>query len=85
MALYSVSVIGLLFGGLWSHRAQAWILLGMSLVFLLHWIFLYLIRSIFPFKTMFTVGPLMLTEAIAGYILVFKLLESNDPPVSGNP
>jgi hypothetical protein len=78
IAFYSVIVLGLLFWVLWSHRNQPGFWPGMSLVFLLHWIFLYLIRSIFPFKAMFTVAPLMLIEAIAGIILVLRILESKE-------
>jgi hypothetical protein len=79
ITLYSAVVVGLLVWGLFSHRNEPGFWSGMSLVVLLHCIFLYLIRPVFPFTSMYSVVPFMLVEAIGGFIVVLRCLERKRP------
>ena len=75
---YSVSVLGLVLWGHWSRRNLRRFWEGFALVLLLHCFLMYSIRSIFPFKSVFTVVPLMLLEGTAAVTLILKLVEPED-------
>lgn len=72
--VYSLVAPGLLFMGLWSdrHRPRFWE--GMFCVCLLHSVFIFLIRTYFPFKTILTVIPIAVVEDIFFAIFMVKVL-----------
>jgi cytochrome bd-type quinol oxidase subunit 2 len=82
MLLYSITVIGLLLVGLWPHRHQSRFWPGMCLVLLLHGLILFLMRSIFPFKTILVVIPFLVIEGVVAFILMLKLLGDGKQPRS---
>lgn len=73
ITLYSVFVLLPLLLGLWKHRHQPRFWSGILLLFASHALFLFLIRSICPFRSILTIIPLILMEATIAFILMLKM------------
>jgi cytochrome bd-type quinol oxidase subunit 2 len=73
MVLYSVMVLGLLFLSFWSDRGRREFWKGIAFVVLLHAVFLLLIRSLFPFKTILIVLPMAITEGVVAATLFLRV------------
>lgn len=74
MALYTALVFGPLLLGMWPDRDRRGFLTGLSLMFLLHAILLYFIRSAFPFRTILVIIPMVVIEGIIMFVLMLKIL-----------
>jgi hypothetical protein len=74
MVLYSVIVLGLLFISFWSHRGRRKFWKGIALVALLHVVFLILMRSLFPFKTILIVLPMAIIEGVVAATLFLRVI-----------
>jgi hypothetical protein len=74
MVLYSVIVLGLLFISFWSDRGRQKFWKGIALVVLLHVVFLILIRSLLPFKTILIVFPMAITEGVVAATLFLRVI-----------
>jgi len=77
MMFFSLLSLGAVVIGLWSDRNRPRYLLGMCAVLLLHGAFLYLARSIFPFKTVLVIVPLAIVEAAVMFAIILKILGEN--------
>jgi threonine/homoserine efflux transporter RhtA len=84
MALYTFFVFGPLALALWSSRRQRNFWIGASLLIAAHAVVLYIIRSIFPFRSVLIVIPIALVEACALYLIMLKMIgtgeDSTDVP-----
>jgi threonine/homoserine efflux transporter RhtA len=84
MALYTFFVFGPLALALWSSRRQRNFWIGASLLIATHAVVLYIIRSIFPFRSVLIVIPIALVEACALYLIMLKMIgtgeDSTDVP-----
>jgi hypothetical protein len=78
IALFTFMVFGCLFLGLWPDRHRR--LWGTAILFALalHGIVLYLIRSMFPFRSILIIIPIALAEAVAMFTLILKILGDRD-------
>ncbi|HUX45576.1 MAG TPA: hypothetical protein VMV57_12570 [Terracidiphilus sp.] len=74
MALYTVIVFGPLFLGLWPARNRRIFWGMMSAAVVVHGLFLYMIRALFPFSTVLIVLPIALAEAAAIFVAMDKSL-----------
>ena len=72
MTFYSALILGLLLSGLWRDRNHPRFWKGILLIVVFHFIFLYLIRSMFPFRTVLAIVPVLIMEGIFGF--TFMLL-----------
>ncbi len=74
MVLYTIMVFGSLFLHFWSERNRRafWICISAALV--VHGLFLYVIRSIFPFRSVLIVVPIALVEASVIFVAIDKIL-----------
>ena len=78
MALYTVAVFGPLVLATWGDRHQRRFGTWMALAIILHCGVLYLIRSIFPFRTILSIIPLVLIEFVILFILMLKVTGQSD-------
>jgi hypothetical protein len=78
MTLYTYFVFGPLTLGLWSSRDRPRFWTGALLVCGVHGLVLYLIRSIFPFKSVLIIVPISLVEAAAMYMFMLKVIGDAD-------
>jgi hypothetical protein len=76
MAVYSAVTLGTVFFGLWSDHHRSRFLPGILAVFLFHGVFLYLIRSLFPFSAILVVIPIAFFEVIILLAIILKILET---------
>jgi hypothetical protein len=79
MMLYTIMVFGPLFLGLWSERNRRTFWIGMSSAVVVHGLFLYAIRSTFPFSTVLVVIPVALVEAALIFVIIDKVPGGGDP------
>jgi len=74
MGFYSAMCLGPLLIGMWSYwrRADYWI--GILVATAAHAAFLYLARSLFPFKSVLAIIPMALLEVAVLFVIVLKTL-----------
>ncbi len=70
--------IGPLFFDLWSDRRRPNYWMGMLAAFLFHGAFLYVARSLFPFKTVLAIIPMAVIEVSLLFVIVLKVLGNQD-------
>ena len=78
MAMYSAFVIFPVLLGSWTHRHQPRFWSGIALLLGAHALFLLLIRSIFPFRSIWAVVPLILLEAIGAFVFLLRWFGDRD-------
>jgi cellulose synthase/poly-beta-1,6-N-acetylglucosamine synthase-like glycosyltransferase len=78
MALYTFFVFGPLALAQWSSRRQRNFWIGASLLIAAHGLVLYIIRSIFPFRSVLVIIPIALIEACALYFIMLKMIGDGD-------
>lgn len=78
MTFFSLLSLGAVVIGLWSDRNRPRYLLGMCTALLFHGAFLYLARSIFPFKTVLMVVPVAIIEAAVLFAIMLKILGKDE-------
>ncbi|MGA2675126.1 MAG: hypothetical protein ABSE99_18065 [Terracidiphilus sp.] len=74
MTLYTIMVFVPVFLGLWPERNRRVFWGSMSSAIIMHGLFLYMIRSTFPFRTILVVIPIVLIEASVIYVAMDKVL-----------
>jgi hypothetical protein len=74
MTFYSVLILGLLVSGLWRDRHHPRFWIGILLTVIFHFIFLFLIRSMFPFRTVLAIVPVLVMEGIFGFTFMHSQL-----------
>ena len=60
--------------GVWSDRRRPRYLTAICTAILIHTVILFLLRTVFPFKTVLTVVPIALLEAVILYAIMLKIL-----------
>lgn len=85
MALYSAMVLGPLIFAFWSDwsRNRFWICIFLAPA--LHVVALFLIRPVFPFRSVLVVVPIALAEATVLATVVVKVLGEDDARESSQP
>lgn len=74
MALYTSMVFVPLFLGLWAERNRHAFRVSMFSAIIVHGLFLYMIRSTFPFRTVLVIVPIALVEAAGKFAALDKIL-----------
>lgn len=74
MAFYSIMSLGVAVMGVWSDRRRPRYLTAICTAILIHTVILFLLRTVFPFKTVLTVVPIALLEAVILYAIMLKIL-----------
>lgn len=75
MAVYSLLVLGLPMIGLRSDRRRPKFTLAVCSMIVAHLFALILFRSIFPFRTVLEIAPLILIEGALLFALALKILD----------
>jgi hypothetical protein len=74
MAIYTLLVLGLLAIGFWSDRGRPRVREAAAASLILHTIFLFAIRQVFPFKTILVLLPYAIIEGTALAIIFLKIV-----------
>ena len=74
MTLYTIMVVGAPFLHFWSERNRRAFWVNMSWAMIVHCLFLYIIRSAFPFRSVLVVVPIALIEASVMFVAMDKIL-----------
>lgn len=78
MLLYSAIVAGVLFSSFWSDRRHPKYLTGMLVIFLLHCVCFFSIRSYFPFTTIISIVPVVFLEVVVLMAVMIKVRGSRE-------
>jgi hypothetical membrane protein len=74
MAFYSIMSLGVAVIGVWSDRHCPRYPTAICIACLVHGMLLYIVRTVFPFKTVLIVVPIALLEAVILYAAMLKIL-----------
>ena len=74
MLFYSFLVIGALLWAAWSRRSSPKFTMAIATMALLHCIVLVAARDVFPFRTVFLMVPVALSELVIIFTLMLKIL-----------
>lgn len=74
IGMYSFLAVGALTKGVWEERQRPRFWMAMGAMLVLHLGTMFLIRGLFPFRTVFTIVPFLMVEMIAIYIAMLKIL-----------
>jgi hypothetical protein len=78
MALYSLILIIALLSAFWPDRHHPKYIVAMSLALIIHVVILYAIRSLFPFRTILMILPIVLVEFIVLAAVIIKVRGERD-------
>ena len=74
MLLYSVVVIGALLWAAWSRRRNPRFTMAIAIMALLHCVVVVGAKDMFPFRTIFFMVPIALSELVIVFTLMLKIL-----------
>jgi hypothetical protein len=77
MVLYTIMVFGAPVMHFWSERNRRayWVILSSAMI--AHALFLYVIRSVFPFRSVWLIVPIALIEAVGIFVVMDKTLSDD--------
>ena len=75
MAMYTAMTVGLVLVGFWSDRRRPRFPIAVCSILATHCVVLFALRGVFPFRTIFTIIPLILIECVLLASLLLKILE----------
>ena len=78
MAFFSMMSLGVVILGLWSDLGRPKYSVALGTVVAIHALFLFAIRSVFPFSTVLIVIPIALLEAVILYTIMLKILGTDE-------